>query len=263
MLTKIIVHIRLYNWTIIFVGPKDSPYNTGLFIAKIIFPENYPNSAPDIIFLTPIYHLNVNPYKSEKNGDEKLGYINLAIIKKWKPKTKLRQIINQLFSLFYFPNPDLAYEMDIAMEYKFKRALYEEKAKYFTKKYADINNDINFINDKSWNFLYDDSKFIPDENKKINEIENESYKYDSNDNEKIILIFENNGINKISLECQMNELTRDVIQRCLDKLGISKNIDSSEILFIYNIGKLNLNISVRCNNIINNSAIAIIYDYAA
>ena len=173
---------------------------------EIIFPENYPNSAPDIIFVTPIYHLNVNPNKSENNKDGKLGYVNLDIIKKRNPEIKIRQIFIQLYSLFYFPNTELSYGMDIAMEYKFKRALYEEKAKYFTKKYANPINTTK-IYDKSWDFSYDDSDFIPDENQKVNKIENESYKYDSNDNEKIILKYDNNRISKINLECQMNELT--------------------------------------------------------
>ena len=98
-----------FKWKVWLVGPRDSPYRGGLFILKIIFPENYPNSAPDIIFLTPIYHLNVNPYKNEKDGAERLGHINLGINKKWKPETKIRQILIQLYSLFYFPNTELSW----------------------------------------------------------------------------------------------------------------------------------------------------------
>ena len=91
------------------MGPKDSPYKGGIFFIKIIFPENYPNSAPDITFLISIYHLNVNPYKNEKDGAERLGHINLGINKKWKPETKIRQILIQLYSLFYFPNTELSW----------------------------------------------------------------------------------------------------------------------------------------------------------
>ena len=195
-----------FNWKLTMLGPKDSPYRGGIFIIKVIFPENYPNSAPNIIFLTPIYHLNVNPNKTEKDETERLGYINLGIIKKWKPETKLRQIFIQLYALFYFPNTELSYTMDRAIEYKFKRALYEEKVKYFTKKYTNLYK-LNKIYDKSWDFSFDDSGFIPDENPKVKEVNKKIYKYDRSDNKKIILIFDNNGINEINLECQMNELT--------------------------------------------------------
>ena len=251
-----------FRWRATMVGPRGSPYIYGIFYLEIIFPENYPNSAPDIIFITPIYHLNVNPNKSENNKDRKLGYVNLDIIKKRNPEIKIRQIFIQLYSLFYFHNTNSSYGMDIAMEYKFKRALYEEKAKYFTEKYVYPINTIK-IYDKSWDFSYDDSDFIPDENQKVNKIENESYKYDSNDNEKIILIFDDNGRNEIEIECQMNELTRNVIHRCIDKLGISKNIDSDQILIILNGNRIILDNSIRKNGFRNNSNITIIYDFAA
>ena len=251
-----------FNWKVIMQGPKDSPYREGIFMIKVIFPENYPNSAPDIIFLTPIYHPNVNPNKTEKDENGRLGYINLGIIKKWKPETKLTQIFIQLFSLFFFPNTELSYTMDIAIEYKFKRALYEEKVKYFTKKYSKPYK-LNKIYDKSWDFSFDDSGFIPDENPKVKEVNKKIYKYDRSDNEKIILNFENNGINKISLECQMNALTRDVIYRCIDNLRISKNIDSDEILFIHKGTRINLDVSIRNNGLRNYDAITIIYDFDA
>ena len=61
----------------------------------------------------------------------------------------------------------------------------------------------------------------------------------------------------------MNELTRDVIHRCIDKLGISKNADSDEILFIINGEKLNLNNSIRYNRLEDGYSIIIIYDFAA
>ena len=54
-----------YEWNISYCSPRDSLYAGGLFSLKLLFPNEYPNSCPKIIFLTPIYHLNVNPKKSE------------------------------------------------------------------------------------------------------------------------------------------------------------------------------------------------------
>ena len=106
---------------------------------------------------------------------------------------------------------------------------------------------------------------IIEENKKVEmkETKEESNKYDSNVNEKIILIFENNRINEIVVKCQMNALTRDVIYRCIDNLGISKNIDSDEILFIHKGTRINLDVSIRNNGLRNYDAITIIYDFDA
>ena len=238
------------------LGPKDTSYSGGLFYLRVIFPEDYPNSAPDFIFITPIYHLNVNP--SQKNeGNERLGHLNIKIW--WKPEITARQLLTQLAFIIYNPNPDNAYELDRVIEYKFKRALYEEKAKYFTKKYAHpLNSSIRRA--QRWDFSYYDEVFIPYENPKVKEIKKEPYEQDSNDNEKIILVFDNNGINKIYIECKMNELTIDVIQRCVDKLGISKNIFSDDILFLYNKGKINFYKSIRNNGFCTHPLINIVYE---
>jgi len=50
----------------------------------------------------------------------------------------------------------------------------------------------------------------------------------------------------------------DVIKRCLNKFGISENL--TEILLISNCRNLNMNFSVKDNELKNNSKIDIIYD---
>ena len=54
---------NIFVWKISIIWPKDTSYADGLFFLKIIFPEDFPDKSPDVIFLTPIYHLNVNPRK--------------------------------------------------------------------------------------------------------------------------------------------------------------------------------------------------------
>ena len=246
----------IFNWLVSILGPKDTSYSGGVFYLRVIFQEDYPNSAPDFIFITPIYHIKVNP--SQKNeGNERLGHLNIKIW--WKPEITARQLLTQLAFIIYNPNPDNAYELDRVIEYKFKRALYEEKAKYFTKKYANpLQSRIRRA--QKWDFSYYDEEFIPYENPKVKEIKKEPYEQVSNDNEKIIIGFDNNGINKIYIECKMNELTIDVIQRCVDKLGISKNIFSDDILFLYNKGKINFYKSIRNNGFCTHPLINIVYE---
>ena len=153
----------IFNWFVSLLGPKDTSYSGGLFYLRVIFPEDYPNSAPDFIFITPIYHLNVNP-SQKKEGNERLGHLNIKIW--WKPEITIRQLLTQLAFIIYNPNPDNAYELDRVIEYKFKRALYEEKAKYFTKKYAHpLNGSIRRA--QRWDFSYYDEVFIPYENPKV------------------------------------------------------------------------------------------------
>ena len=95
-----------YEWEGCIIGASDSPYVNGLFRIKILFPKEYPEKSPDIIFLTPIYHLNVNPRKGKDEFDERLGHVSASFINWWKPEITAREILIQLYSIFYWPNPD-------------------------------------------------------------------------------------------------------------------------------------------------------------
>ena len=63
---------NVFHWKGTILGPKDTCYQNGLFHLKIDFPDDYPNSKPEIIFLTPIYHLNVKYFVE---NSQPLGHI--------------------------------------------------------------------------------------------------------------------------------------------------------------------------------------------
>ena len=147
----------IFEWTATLLGPKDTSYKNGIFILNIKFPKDYPNQGPEICFKTPIYHINVNPYISEYPGKESLGHICLSTLNWWKPEYTMAEVLTNIFALFYLCNPESPYGLDRANEFKFNRALYEAKCKYFTKKYAnpkfaDIEKEYN----ESWDFSCND-----------------------------------------------------------------------------------------------------------
>ena len=125
------------DWRITLVAPKDTSYKGGLFFLNIHFPEDYPQTAPEVYFLTPIYHVNVNPCAPKAKGDESLGHVCISTLNWWKPEKKMKQVLLDIYSLFYMANPNSAYGLNRAKEYNEEKEVYEEKAKYFTKKYAD------------------------------------------------------------------------------------------------------------------------------
>ena len=49
---------NISEWRCTLLGPKDTSYKGGLFILNIYFPKDYPLKPPEILFNTPIYHLN-------------------------------------------------------------------------------------------------------------------------------------------------------------------------------------------------------------
>ena len=144
------------DWKVSFTGPSDTSYKGGLFFLRIHFPPVYPNKAPEIYFITPIYHLNINPCAPKKEGDESLGYVCISNLIWWRPEYTIKEVLLNIYSLFYIANVECAYGINRAKEYKENREVYEYKVKYFTQKYAKPQNKKNctqsYERDKDWDF---------------------------------------------------------------------------------------------------------------
>ena len=142
------------DWKVTLTGPKDTPYINGIFILNVHFPPEYPNKAPEVYFVTPIYHLNVNPKCPKKEGDESLGHVCISTLNWWNPQYKIKEVLLNIYSLFYMHNIDSPYGIDIAKEFnEDEGCIYYEKARHFTEKYAyprNINN--NYNRDQDWDF---------------------------------------------------------------------------------------------------------------
>ena len=139
----------IFKWKVNVFGPSDTPYKGGLFYITLKFSENYPLIPPKVTFDTPIYHINV---KSRNDNHDDIGTPDLTILELWKPEYKIKDILVSIFSLFYMNKIDSPCSMDMANELKNNKALYKEKIRYFTKKYANpmSNQGIKTI----WNFSY-------------------------------------------------------------------------------------------------------------
>lgn len=110
-----------------FKGPKDTPYENGIFKLKIVLPDDYPFKPPTITFVTKIYHPNIAPS----------GTICIDILKNaWSSALKLSSIILSLSVLLANPNPDDPLVSDIADEYITNKKMFETNAREYTKKYS-------------------------------------------------------------------------------------------------------------------------------
>ena len=144
---------NMFEWKCTILGPKDTFYKGGLFYLKIIFPDNYPNAKPEMIFLTPIYHLNVKYFASE---NQPLGHICINTLNDWKPGDSVLKILPELFALLHKNNPESPYDdfkHTRKNEFINNRPLFEKKAAFFTKKYA-LSNTIPKEYRNGWDFTY-------------------------------------------------------------------------------------------------------------
>jgi len=103
------INDNIYLMEIIFLGPKDSPYEENVNIISIKIPNEYPNKAPTMKFTNKIFHPNIS---SE-------GTICLDILKdNWRPIYTLRTIIISIISLLSDPNPDSPLNSEAAKLYR-------------------------------------------------------------------------------------------------------------------------------------------------
>ena len=142
-------------WKCYLIGPKDTSYRGGVFFMNVKFPEEYPIKPPEVYYVTPIYHLNVNPRAPRSSEDIPLGNISISTLSWWKPEYTIRETLINIFGLIYKANPDSPYGLDRAEEFRENREKYEEKVKYFTKKYANpMKAGKNYSRTEDWDFEY-------------------------------------------------------------------------------------------------------------
>lgn len=86
---------NLLAWTATITGPTETPYEGLILKLSFKFPNEYPYSAPTVLFKTPIYHPNV----------DFSGRICLDILKdKWSAVYNVSSVLLSLQSLLGEPN---------------------------------------------------------------------------------------------------------------------------------------------------------------
>jgi len=125
---KVETNENIYGEHIVFMkGPKDTPFEDGIFKLSIYLPEDYPFKAPKIKFITKMYHPNI----SEE------GNICIDILKdQWSSALRLNTVILSISSLLVNPNPNDPLVPDIANEFVKNRKTYNENVIKYVKKYS-------------------------------------------------------------------------------------------------------------------------------
>ncbi|CAG9311473.1 unnamed protein product [Blepharisma stoltei] len=116
------------HWRVNLVGPEGSAYEGGNFELALTVPANYPFRAPDVRFVTRIYHPNV------KSDD---GAICTELYQSdWSPTKNIRHVIELLLSTLITPSPEHAVEPEIAQQMMNSHEAYVATARQWVNQYA-------------------------------------------------------------------------------------------------------------------------------
>lgn len=118
----------LTKWRATIFGPEGTPYHGGVFYLDVQFPSDYPFKPPKMIFITPIYHCNIN----------RSGGICLDILKdqQWSPALTISKVLLSICSLLADPNPKDPLVPEIAELFMNHKEIHNANALEFTLKHA-------------------------------------------------------------------------------------------------------------------------------
>ncbi|ODV97209.1 hypothetical protein PACTADRAFT_48958 [Pachysolen tannophilus NRRL Y-2460] len=125
-----LVDDNMQEFYVNFHGPKETPYEGGIWKIHVELPDQYPYKSPSIGFQNKIYHPNID----ENSGSVCLDVINQT----WSPMFDIFNIFETFLpQLLSYPNAADPLNGEASSLYLKDNNLYIEKVKSYVKRYAD------------------------------------------------------------------------------------------------------------------------------
>jgi ubiquitin-conjugating enzyme E2 A len=113
------------RWNAVIFGPENSPWDGGTFRLVLEFTEDYPNKAPEVKFVSDMFHPNI--YAD--------GKICLDILQNnWSPIYEVSAILTSIQSLLTDPNPNSPANSEAARLFTENKEEYTRRVKLHVSK---------------------------------------------------------------------------------------------------------------------------------
>ncbi|KAJ7682895.1 ubiquitin-conjugating enzyme/RWD-like protein [Mycena rosella] len=124
-----------FTWEALISGPKDTPFEGGVFAAKLTFPTDYPLSPFKMKFDPPLFHPNSAFYPDgtvcisilHTPGDDPTMYEQAS--ERWSPVQSVEKVILSVISMLAEPNLESPASVDCSKLYRDDRAEYERRVR--------------------------------------------------------------------------------------------------------------------------------------
>ncbi|KAJ3843315.1 ubiquitin-conjugating enzyme/RWD-like protein [Lentinula raphanica] len=117
-----------FTWEALICGPKDTPFEGGIFSAKLTFPSDYPLSPFKMKFEPPLFHPNIYPDGNvcisilHTPGDDPTMYEQAS--ERWSPVQSVEKVILSVISMLAEPNLESGANIDCCKLYRDNRQEY-------------------------------------------------------------------------------------------------------------------------------------------
>merc|ERR1712111_32666 len=121
-----------FEWEAAITGPEGTLFEDGVFLAKLIFPQDYPLNPPTMRFTSKIFHPNIYPDGKvcisilHPPGDDPLGYEKSS--ERWSPVQSVEKILLSVMSMIAEPNINSPANVDAAKMWRDEKDKFAEIA---------------------------------------------------------------------------------------------------------------------------------------
>ncbi|TYJ53401.1 hypothetical protein B9479_005948 [Cryptococcus floricola] len=124
---------NMLEWEALIQGPEGTPYEGGVFAAKLVFPSDYPLNPFTMTFDPPLLHPNIYPTGQvcisilHPPGDDPLQYESAS--ERWSPVQGVRSVLLSVLSMLAEPNIESGADVECCKLYRDNRAEFERRVR--------------------------------------------------------------------------------------------------------------------------------------